>query len=157
MKKHRRRMIVAACGLAVIAIVVATLSPVRSAREDVGVRLAELAAQPNATVFRMIDITDFSWDRMCVVWPFSRAEDVGKALGADWKEGGTIGIDARDDINVLVFAWGDSVVETVVHPRRFGDFAVPGHGDDLVALTPDTAVFEVVAGEGGWRFFRPRP
>ena len=64
-----------------------------------------------------------SWDRVCILGPYSVNEDAAGALGFPWNAEANTSIAMSDGINVLVFAKDQTVVAHVEHPRNKGDFS----------------------------------
>ena len=84
-------------------------------------------------------ITRFGWDRMFVFPPYTPAAEISKVLGKPVPASITkFGIDERDDINLLVFLNGQSVVEVSPVPRNAVDIVVGLVG---MSLDANNAVF----------------
>ena len=64
-----------------------------------------------------------SWDRICILGPYSVNEDAKSAIGFPWDAEASTSIAMSDGINVLVFTKGQTVVAHVEHPRNKGDFS----------------------------------
>ena len=64
-----------------------------------------------------------SWDRICVLTPYSINKDAEMALGFPWDAEANTSIAMSDAVNVLVFARGQGVVAYTEHPRNKGDFS----------------------------------
>lgn len=64
-----------------------------------------------------------SWDRVCILGPYSVNEDAASTLGFPWNAEANTSIAMSDEINVLVFANDQTVVAHVEHPRNKGDFS----------------------------------
>lgn len=71
-----------------------------------------------------------TWDRVCVLGPYSVNKDAESVLGFPWDSEANTSISMSDGINVIVFAQGQTVVAYTEHPRNKGDFS---------RLTPDCA------------------
>ena len=89
---------------------------------------------------RLEALTPFGWDRVYIFPPYTTPEGVRKSLGFDWPKASAIGIDSRDDINLLVFVKDGRVVQYVAYPRVHGDFHQLG---DPSGYSPEEAVFVV--------------
>jgi hypothetical protein len=63
-----------------------------------------------------------SWDRVCVLGPYSTNEDAERVLGFKWDLERETSINLHDSFNVLVFIHNNMVVAFTEHPRHKGDF-----------------------------------
>jgi hypothetical protein len=87
---------------------------------------SSIAAQFSASNGRRVDLesaVDGSWDRVCVLGPYSTDADAAEALGFSWPANTLTDIASDDGISLLIFAQGKSVVKFVEHPRNSGDFS----------------------------------
>jgi len=64
-----------------------------------------------------------TWDRVCVLGPYSINKDAEAALGFPWDAEANTSIAMSDGVNVLVFAHEQRVVAYTEHPRNKGDFS----------------------------------
>lgn len=95
-------------------------------------------------VIQLGALTPFGWERVYIFPPYATAEQIRGSLGFDWPKAMRIGIERRDDINLLVFVRDKKVVQYVAFPRVHGDFselATPS------GFSPGEAVF-IVEKEG---------
>jgi hypothetical protein len=83
------------------------------------------------------ELTDFEWDRVYVFTPYTPLEQVNDTLGYIWPHAKSIRIDARDDINLIVFTADGQVVDYVELKRHLGDF------EKREGFTPDEGTFTV--------------
>lgn len=84
-------------------------------------------------------ITRFGWDRMFVFPPSTPLTEISKILGAPVPAAILkTGIEQREDINLLVFLNGQSIVEVSPVPRTGVDFLVGMVG---ISLDTNNAVF----------------
>jgi hypothetical protein len=90
---------------------------------DLAAKIAQAVDHGNGTVLTMEQLTRFSWDRLHVFPPYTTAEQVDRELGVSWASSHPTGIEARDDISLLVFMSGGQVVRFVTLRRGDGDFA----------------------------------
>ena len=81
----------------------------------------EVHRSPSAP-FRLQQATTFAWDSVSIFGPYDMAGTTRDSAGEGWKAALKTGIDARDDIDALVFFHDGRVVDVVEHPRRLGDF-----------------------------------
>lgn len=95
----------------------------------------------------LAEITDFQWDRVVILGPYTPAETANKVLGFTWND-----YDRFEDAlksegsDVIIFVKTGKVIKAFEHSRVAGDFT----GNALNAsLTPQQAVFEVVADSRG--------
>jgi hypothetical protein len=96
---------------------------------------------------RIADITDFTWDKMYIFRPYTSPEQVDRALGFEWKEYNSLGIDSNDADDLLVFVDRDlgfhgQVVKFTKCPRSFGNFRFRQEANGY-GYSPDQAVFAV--------------
>ena len=90
----------------------------------------------------LAELTDFEWDTVVILGPYSPAETANKALGFTWSDYHQFDDALISEVSdVMVFAKAGKVVKAFVHPRYMGDFT---EGALDTALTPKQAVFEVI-------------
>lgn len=89
--------------------------------------------------FGQLDL--FAWDTMYVFRPYTPHGTVDAALGFSWDGIDAVGIERRDDINLLVFTSDRSVVAYLALPRSKLDFA----HSDYQAFAPRSARFHTRA------------
>jgi hypothetical protein len=95
---------------------------------------------------KIVDITDFAWDKMYIFTPYTTSAQVDRALGFEWQRYRSLGIDSTDTDDLLVFVASDMgkfrVVKFAKCPRGYGNFmfrqATNGYG-----YSPKQAVFAV--------------
>lgn len=85
------------------------------------------------------EITGFSWGKAYVFTPYTTKEHMAKKLGFNWEN--SIGIDYRDDINLIVFVQGKKVVKYIELSRKYGDF---DSGDIESEITPENAIVTLI-------------
>jgi hypothetical protein len=89
---------------------------------------------PNDQV-KLSRITRFGWDRMFVFPPYTPTSEISKILGASVPDViEKIGIERREDINLLVFLDGSKIVEVSPVSRSAVDIFV-----GLVGISLDTS------------------
>ena len=64
-----------------------------------------------------------SWERMCVLTPYTTNEMAAQVLGFNWDAESKTSITGSDVVNALVFIHGQHVVAYTEHPRSTGDFS----------------------------------
>lgn len=63
-----------------------------------------------------------SWQKVCVITPYSNNESAAKILGFEWDAENLTAIKYSDSITLLVFVESQKVVAFAEHPRSQGDF-----------------------------------
>jgi hypothetical protein len=76
-----------------------------------------------ATSVNLAVVGPASWDRVCVLRPYTDNQRTGQVLGLKWDSEAKTSIAESDGINVLVFVQGKEVVAHTEHPRSKGDFS----------------------------------
>lgn len=87
---------------------------------------SSIAAQFSSSKGQRVDLAtavDGSWDRVCILGPYSTNDDAAEALGFSWPAETLTDIASDDGISLLIFAQGKSVLKFVEHPRGRGDFS----------------------------------
>ena len=87
---------------------------------------AQIEAQFNASSTAPIDLAlvgPSTWERVCVLGPYTMNENAEKILGFKWDANGKTSIGSNDGINVLVFVQGSEVIAYTEYPRGKGDFS----------------------------------
>ena len=83
------------------------------------------AASGGVEVLNLASRTDFAWDRVFILPPYTDAGAVADRLGAPAGQAAErTRIGERDDITVLAFSRNGDLVEVIAFPRERGDFAV---------------------------------
>lgn len=112
---------------------------------------AEIASQFEANTEANIDLRKIgppTWDRLCILLPYSTSDVAEKVLGFKWDAA----IGTNEGINVLVFIEGNKVVAYTTHSRDKGDFAEGGPK----CIPRKNAVFlRIAKGNGNWVSLRP--
>jgi hypothetical protein len=117
----------------------------------VSAAIAERVARGPGTKVPLAELTSFGWRRVYVFGPYTPLATIRDSVGVnDLGEVAKLarGIDARDDIDLLVFYFEHIGPQSMEHPRKQGDFRpeLLGRG-----YGPDNAVFVVgKASRGGW-------
>jgi hypothetical protein len=75
-----------------------------------------------ATSVNLAVVGPASWDRVCVLRPYTDNQRTAQVLGFKWDSEAKTSIAESDGINVLVFVQGKEVVAHTEHPRSKGDF-----------------------------------
>ena len=83
---------------------------------------AAVAAGPGSAVV-LGDIAPFTWDRVCLLGPYTAAQEVERLSGLPGAATSAHGIESSDSINVLMFIADKRIAASIAHPRRDGDFA----------------------------------
>ena len=86
----------------------------------------QIAVQFEASKAAPIDLAvvgPASWDRVCVLGPYTTNETAEKVLGFKWNAESKTSIAASDAVNVLVFVQNQQVVAYTEYPRNKGDFS----------------------------------
>lgn len=85
----------------------------------------QITAQVEASKTSPIDLSvvgPASWDRVCVLGPYTTNQHAEKVLGFKWDAESKTSIAGSDGITVLVFIQNQQVVAFTEHPRNKGDF-----------------------------------
>lgn len=83
---------------------------------------ALLKARP-ATHIDLAQIGPASWERICVLKPYTTNAHAEQVLGFAWDAERNTSIAGNEGINVLVFTRGREVAAYTEHPRSKGDFS----------------------------------
>lgn len=107
------------------------------------------ARHQRSPVIEVASLTRFKWDELFLFMPYTPRSTVCERLtlaNAACGEAGVPAEDVEEGEFLLVFRAAGRVVHVEQHPRWHGDFtpSVPTH-----ALTPQTAVFDLVVKPGG--------
>ena len=98
-------------------------------------KIKAIVTENTDSVLDLESITDFDWDNVLILGPYSNPETVERNLGIDLSSIMHTGIEIRDDINQLVFLKKNAIVRMVEYPRYpAGDFIVNTNTNLL--LTP---------------------
>lgn len=83
---------------------------------------ALLKARPE-THIDLAQIGPASWERLCVLTPYTTNARAEQVLGFAWDAERNTSIAGNEGINILVFVQGQEVVAYTEHSRRKGDFS----------------------------------
>ncbi|MBN1898038.1 MAG: hypothetical protein JW827_04610 [Spirochaetes bacterium] len=107
-----------------ILFILLVLSLTHCARQDrFKANLIKKIHEETPHVIKFETLTDFSWDRVFIFPPYTSDEKISQALGFIWQDAKATGIHYRDDICLLVFIKGNTVIHYTEYPRGQGDFA----------------------------------
>ena len=124
--------------------------------EKVSVAIADRVREGPGTEVLLADLAPFGWRRVYIFGPYTPLKTLRDSLDLrDLDEAQALGrgIEARDDITLLVFRFEHVGPESLAHPRAQGDF-----GPELVgqSYAPDEARFVVrVPLPGSWGAIGP--
>jgi hypothetical protein len=90
---------------------------------EISVQLAQRFTNPNLDVIDLAELGPGSWQRACVLAPYTGNAQAELLLGFKWDAEGKTSIASNDGINVLVFVRGTKVVAYTEHPRNQGDLS----------------------------------
>jgi hypothetical protein len=93
-----------------------------------------------------------SWERLCVLGPYSNNSYAEKVLGFKWDAEAKTSIYGSDVVNVLVYIKENQVVAYTEHPRNKGDFSQM----NPPCLSRERAVVVRQMGSDGWVFLVPQ-
>lgn len=93
-----------------------------------------------------------SWERVCVLGPYSNNSYAERVLGFKWDAEGKTSIYGSDVVNVLVYIKENQVVAYTEHPRNKGDFSQM----NPPCLSRESAVLVRKRGSDGWVFLVPQ-
>lgn len=101
---------------------------------------------------RVRDLTDFEWEALVVLGPYTTRETAEAALGFPWPGFERFDLASSDSFSVLVFMYKGSVVHAERHPRCKPDFA-PGTlqrplGRDVVVVIDGSGSCPLARAEG---------
>ncbi len=106
-----------------IPIVFLLLSACSRLDKDVSSRIqAEFDAKSNAAI-NLALIVPSSWDRVCVLPPYTDNKQAASILGFEWDSESKTSIRSSDGITVLVFVKRSEVIAYTEHRRDKGDFS----------------------------------
>jgi hypothetical protein len=96
---------------------------------------------------KIADITDFAWDKMYIFSPYTSPAQVDRALGFEWQEYKSLGIESNDRDDLIVFVAHDMVnngrvVKFARCPRSFGNFRFRQEANGY-GYSPAQAIFAV--------------
>src|SRR5437667_2459831 len=90
---------------------------------EISVQLAQQFAKSESTAIDLAQLGPPSWQRVCVLTPYTTNQQAELVLGFKWNAEGKTSIASNDGVNVLVFVRGTEVVAYAEHPRNLGDLS----------------------------------
>lgn len=94
-----------------------------SGSPDISAQLAQQFASSESGAIDLAQLGPASWQRVCVLAPYTTNQQAELVLGFKWNAEGKTSIASSDGINVLVFVRSTDVVAYVEHSRNLGDFS----------------------------------
>ena len=85
-------------------------------------------------------VTDFQWDSLLILHPYSTLHQVESKLNIDLSQIKQTTIESRDDISVLIFYNKGEITKIIEYPRYPGDFA----NNKIEFIPRKQAIFDVV-------------
>jgi hypothetical protein len=113
---------------------------------EISAQLARQVATPESGPIDLAQLGSPSWQRVCVLTPYTTNQQAELVLGFKWNAEGKTSIASNDGVNVLVFVEGTEVVAYAEHPRDRGDLS----GLDPRCLTRSNAKLVRRVGTRGW-------
>ncbi len=92
--------------------------------------------EAEAEIIDLVDLTDFDWELMYIIAPYTRKPTLDRILGFSWDGFRRSNIEMRDNITLLLFTKKDKVVFSVDFYRSKCDFS---NMTDDRGYTPDEA------------------
>lgn len=105
------------------AMIAVVLSACAGSDSDISKRLAQ-QFDKGAEPIDLAQLGPPSWQRVCVLPPYTTNAHAEQVLGFKWDAEGNTGIASSDGINVLAFVRDAKVIAYVEHPRSRGDLSV---------------------------------
>lgn len=99
------------------------LSGCTNGDSSISAQLEALLQAGTETRVDLAQIGPASWERLCVLTPYTTNARAEQLLGFAWDAERNTSIARSDGINVLVFTQGQEVVAYTEHSRRKGDFS----------------------------------
>jgi len=130
----------------VLLFAAAILSGCSGGGQDISASLAGKVAHGGGDVIDLSQLGPSSWQRVCVLPPYTTNDRAAQILGFRWDAQGKTGIDANDTFAVLVFVQGTEVVAYTKHPRNQGDLSLL----KPPCLTRSSAKVARSFGQAGW-------
>lgn len=85
-------------------------------------KIKQAVTKGKPTVLDLNAITDFEWNEILILTPYTNPKEIENNLGIDLSSIKHSGIQSRDDINLILFLKDKDVVRMVEYPRYPGDF-----------------------------------
>ena len=105
-----------------VLLALATVSSSCAGDQPLNRSIAASVEQGPGTRLRLAEHTGFSWDRVCILGPYTSNEAVDSLTGIHGASGHAHDIRSNDGINVLMFIHEGRIVASTAHPRDQGDF-----------------------------------
>lgn len=118
-------------------------SPSEKFSEKLAEAVVKKRGNSDTVLIEFSKLTDFEWDSLFVFTPYTQVKEINAALGYEWDDAASTGIDKFDQFNLLVFTLRGRVTRYVEHPRNLGEI------HDYRGIKKEDAIFEVKDDEGG--------
>jgi hypothetical protein len=93
-----------------------------SMESDLSSRIGEQFETNGRVSVNLAEVESGSWERVCILGPYSDNRAARKMLGFDWNAERNTSIKTNDGISLLIFVEGDRVAQYAEHSRARGDF-----------------------------------
>lgn len=110
----------------------------------------EFKKDHQANSLTMASLTDFDWDTLYVISPYSNVEIFIEANGLIAKEKINSSIEVNDGINLLLFVKNGEIISYVEHNRASGDFTYSNELKDR--YSSQESIFQMTQVDG-WIYF----
>jgi hypothetical protein len=90
---------------------------------EISSAISEQLARTGGRSVDLATVVKHSWDRVCILGPYSNNKIAQSTLGFEWDAELRTSIQFNEGISLLVFVSGQDVVAYVEHPRNMGDFS----------------------------------
>lgn len=106
-------------------------------------KIKAIVTENKDSVLDLETITDFDWENVLILGPYSNPEMVERNLGIDLSSIMHSGIESRDDINQIVFLKKNAIVRMVEYPRYPSDFILNAN-TNLLLMPKRKSKFKIV-------------
>jgi len=94
-----------------------------TAQDSISSAIAKEFAESNGTSVNLATAVPGTWEKVCVLGPYSSNDTAKQTLGFEWDAEAKTSIQTNEGISVLLFVQETKVIAFIEHPRKYGDFS----------------------------------
>ena len=103
-------------------MVILSLASCHSPTSEISEEITRQFQSSGRTFVNLADVLPGDWDKVCILGPYSDNKATKETIGFHWDIESQSSIESNDRIALLLFLKDHTVVKSVEHARRDGDF-----------------------------------
>jgi hypothetical protein len=110
--------------------------------DEMLIKQIQKQARSGEAILNLTDLTDFQWDRLLILTPYTQVDSIEKYLSTDLSKIKPSKIEFSDHINQLIFFSKGLAVKMIEYPRYPGNFDNEQHRIEFIRR--EEATFDII-------------